>query len=120
MILDYKTDRSDARAPEHRRQLAVYKRVLAASRGIDESSISIAIGFVGLRGNISTSKLDWELDLTQEKGQQIRTFEKHLERFLAYKEDPKEFVNDLLKTKSDEPLFGNIARQLKEEMLLGK
>ena len=120
VILDYKTDRSNARAPEHRRQLAVYKRVLAASRGIDESSISIAIGFVGLRGNISTSKLDWELDLTQEKGQQIRTFEKHLERFLAYKEDPKEFVNDLLKTKSDEPLFGNIARQLKEEMLLGK
>lgn len=120
VILDYKTDRSDARAPEHRRQLAVYKRVLAASRGIDENNISIAIGFVGLRGNINTSKLDWKLDLAQEKGQQIRTFEKHLERFLAYKDNPKEFVNDLLKEKSDEPLFGNIARQLKEEVLLSK
>ena len=32
VILDYKTDRSDARAPEHRRQLAAYKRALAASR----------------------------------------------------------------------------------------
>ena len=120
IILDYKTDRSDAKAAEHRRQLAVYKRVLAASRGMDENSISIAIGFVGLRGNINTDKLDWKLDLVQEKGQQIRTFEKHLERFLVYKDNPKEFVNDLLKTRSDEPLFGNIARQLKEEALSSK
>ncbi len=114
VILDYKTDRTDAKAAEHRRQLAVYKKALAASKGISENDISIAIGFVGIKGNINTGKLDCMLDLTQEKGQQISTFEKHLERFLSYKRNPELFVEDLLASKNDEPLYGNIARQLKE------
>ncbi|MEM0154721.1 MAG: ATP-dependent helicase [Methanothrix sp.] len=116
IILDYKTDRDESKAPDHRRQLAVYKKLLAASSGISEKDISIAIGFIGLRGNINTGKLGHMLDLSQEKGIQIKTFEKHLERFLSYKKDPRAFAEALLKTKSDEPLFGNIAKQLKEEL----
>ena len=116
VILDYKTDKDDSKASDHRRQLAVYKRLLAASNGMDDKGVSIAIGFIGLRGRINTGRLEHKLDLAQEKGMQMKTFEKHLERFLSYKKDPMLFAEALLEEKSDEPLFGNIKRQLEEEI----
>lgn len=108
VILDWKTDRKDNRAAEHRRQVAVYKRALAVSKGISESNISIAIGFIGLKGNINTKRLDCRLDVEQEKPQQIKTFEKHLQRFLDYKKDPKKFVSDLKEQKLSDPLYRRI------------
>ncbi len=114
VILDWKTDRRDDNASKHRRQIAVYKRALAASRGISESDISIAIGFIGLKGNINTKTLDYRLDLGQEKPQQMKTFEKHLERFLNYKKDPNSFVSDLREQKLDDPLYGRILALLPE------
>ena len=116
VILDYKTDKDDGKASDHRRQLAVYKRLFAASKGIDEKNVSIAIGFIGLRGRINTGRLEHKLDLSQEKAVQMKTFERHLELFLSYKRDPIEFAKAVLETKSDEPLFGNIKKQLEEEI----
>ena len=100
VILDYKTDKDDSRASDHRRQLAVYKRLFAASNGIAENDVSIAIGFIGLRGRINTGKLEHKLDLSPEKSMQIKTFEKHLEKFLSYKRDPMEFAKELVQVKS--------------------
>ena len=94
----------------------MYKRLFAASKGIDEKNVSIAIGFIGLRGRINTGRLEHKLDLSQEKAVQMKTFERHLERFLSYKKDPIEFAKAVLETKSDEPIFGNIKKQLEEEI----
>jgi len=56
-----------------------------------------------------------KLDLTQEKGKQLKTFERHLERFLNFRKDPMEFVKELLAEGGDDVLYANIARQLKRE-----
>ena len=114
VILDWKTDRKDSRAAEHRRQIAVYKRALAVNKGVNESDISIAIGFIGLKGNINTKSLDYRLDVGQEKPQQIKTFEKHLQRFLGYKKDPGNFVSDLKEQKLEDQLYGRIVALLQE------
>ncbi len=114
VILDWKSDRKDDNAVSHRRQIGVYKRALAAVNGISQSDISIAIGFIGLKGNINTQKLDYRLDLEQEKPQQMKTFEKHLQRFLDYKKDPAIFVSDLKAQKLEDPLYKRIIAQLSE------
>ncbi|MCL5007692.1 MAG: hypothetical protein M1562_00340 [Candidatus Marsarchaeota archaeon] len=46
----------------------------------------------------------------------MRTFERHLERFFSYKNDPIEFAKAALETKSDEPLFGNIKSNSKKKL----
>ena len=114
VILDWKTDRREDNASTHRRQIAVYKRALAVSKGINESDISIAIGFIGLKGNINTNTMGYKLDLGQEKPQQMKTFEKHLKRFLDYKRNPQNFVEDLKKQKLDDPLYGRVMALLQE------
>jgi DNA helicase-2/ATP-dependent DNA helicase PcrA len=111
-ILDWKTDRKEDNVSEHRRQVGVYKRALAKLKGIKESDISIAIGFIGLKGNINLQRLDYKLDLAQEKPQQMKTFEKHLQKFLDYRKDPELFVKDLREQKVDDPLYGRAMAQL--------
>ena len=115
VILDWKTDRKEDNAATHRRQIGVYKRALAAAKGISESDISIAIGFIGLKGNINTQRLDYKLDLAQEKPQQMKTFEKHLQRFLDYRKDPKSFIGDLREQKVDDPMYGRIMALLENK-----
>jgi DNA helicase-2/ATP-dependent DNA helicase PcrA len=108
LILDWKTDRMNNNASTHRRQLAVYRKVLAASRNIEESDISIAIGFIGLKGNINTKTINYKIDMEQPKPQQIKTFEKHVQRFLNYKKNPETFISELKEKKLSEPLYKRI------------
>jgi DNA helicase II / ATP-dependent DNA helicase PcrA len=118
LILDYKTDKTNEHASDHRRQLAVYKRVYAKEKGIKDEDIAVAIGFIGLRGKINTNTVGWELDDADCKAVAINTFEKRLKNCLAYKKDPQQFVADLLETESDEPLYGRLTRELKETKTL--
>jgi DNA helicase-2/ATP-dependent DNA helicase PcrA len=115
LILDYKTDKNEQYAADHRRQLAVYKHVFSVSENVKESDISIGIGFIGLKGNINTQTLDCKLDLTKEKASQIDTFFKHLARFLNYKKNPMQFVKDIMSLKYDEILDNRIVEELKKE-----
>lgn len=115
IILDWKTDRRDDNAAKHRRQIAVYKRALAASRSVSESDISIAIGFIGLKGNINTKSLGYRLDVAQNTPQQIKTFEKHLQRFLDYRKNPELFISDLKEQKLDDPLYVRIMASLHKD-----
>ena len=116
VILDYKTDKTDEHSSDHRRQLAVYKKLLASNRGIDERNISIAIGYIGLIGKINTGKIEYKLDLTQERKGQIDTFVKHLNAFLDYRRDTMNFVRELMSKEVKEPLYGNVIKQLKQEL----
>ena len=115
LILDYKTDKNTSGAAEHRRQLAVYRKVYAVEKGIPEEQIVVALGFVGLRGNINTGKMDFLLDEKQPESRQFGTFAEHLKEFVTYKKDPMEFVKVLLDEKSNEPLYARIVAQLSAE-----
>ncbi len=113
VLLDYKTDKTEDRVSNHRRQLAVYRRIFSADAGVNEKDVDIAVGFVGLRGNINTGKLGLRLDMNEPKPMQIRTFEEHAKKALEIIKDPYLFVK-LLKEKKvkGELLYNRIVEQL--------
>ncbi len=111
-ILDYKTDKKNSNASNHRRQLAVYKRIYAIKNNIAENQILIGIGFIGLKGNVNTGKIEWELDNSQPKNIQITTFKKHLDRYVEYMKDPDKFIDKLLSQSIKDSLFNRVKEEL--------
>lgn len=111
-ILDYKTDKKDSYASNHRRQLAVYKKVYAVKKGIKENQILVGIGFIGLKGNVNTGVIKWKLDDSQPKDSQITTFKKYLDKYVGYLKDPDKFIDELLKQTGKDLLFNRIKNEL--------
>ncbi|MCL5423761.1 MAG: ATP-dependent helicase [Candidatus Marsarchaeota archaeon] len=116
LILDWKTDRTEERESQHRRQLAIYRKALAIHLNVFEANISIAIGFIGLKGNINTNNINCKLSMEQPKAMQIKTFERHLEKFIGYKKDPMLFVLKLLEEKSTDMLHARLLAILNENV----
>lgn len=117
VILDYKTDRNVNRAGDHRRQLAVYKKALSMDENIKEEDISVAIGFIGLRGNINTKKLGLKLDAAQPRADQVNTFENHAKYFLSLVDSPELFIKELLdKPIENDVLYRQVSNVLKSEL----
>jgi DNA helicase-2/ATP-dependent DNA helicase PcrA len=110
LIVDYKTDKKSEKSSEHKRQLAVYKKMLAISENIPEEQITTCVVFLALRGGINTGKFGRETS----KGTRdvFSTFEKHLQKVLEWKKDPKKFIEELLAEKNEEPLFQAIKEKL--------
>jgi DNA helicase II / ATP-dependent DNA helicase PcrA len=110
LIVDYKTDKKSNYASEHKRQLAVYKKMLAGLEGISEDQISTCVVFVALRDNINTGKFDSEIS----KGTRdvFATFEGHLKKVLEWKKDPKKFIAALLEEKNEESLYLAVKEKL--------
>ncbi len=110
LIIDWKTDTKDKRASEHKRQLAVYKKMVSKLENISEEKINTFVIFVALRGVINTGKFEWSAD----KGTRdvFPTFEKHLQKVLEWKKDPKKFISELLELEIDEPLFEAVKEKL--------
>jgi DNA helicase-2/ATP-dependent DNA helicase PcrA len=113
LIVDYKTDKKSDKASEHKRQLAVYKKMLSHLEGVPEEQISTYIVFVALRDNINTGRFDKEIS----KGTRdvFPTFEKHLQKILAWKKDPQTFIKELLDEKNEEPLYLAIKEKLENK-----
>lgn len=112
LIVDWKTDKSTDYARDHRRQLAVYKRLYSKKHNIDEMKISVALAFVGLRGKINVGRLDSKLEDTQPTSVLIKNFEKDVQEFLRYKREPEEFIKDILSNKIDEMLYEMVKGEL--------
>lgn len=112
LILDWKTDKNIDRASEHRRQLAVYRKIYALDRGVKEDEICTALGFVGLRGNINTGATGYEIDDQDPKAKQVETFEKHLNDYLRYRNDTEEFVKAVLDCNESDPFYQRIVSEL--------
>ncbi len=110
LIVDYKTDKKSNYASEHKRQLAVYKKMLANIENIPEENISTYVIFVSLRDNINTGKFETEIS----KGTRdvFSTFEKHLQKVIEWKKDPNKFIAALLEEKNDEPLYLAVKEKL--------
>ena len=110
LIVDYKTDKRTDRSPEHKRQLAAYKKMLSGLKGIPEEQISTEVVFVALRGNINTDKFGQEI--SEGTRNVYPTFEKHLRKVLEWKKDPQKFIQELLAEKNEEPLYLAIKEKL--------
>ena len=110
LIVDYKTDKKSKYASEHKRQLAVYKKMLAGLEGVPEESISTCVVFVALRDNINTGKFGREIS----KGTRdvFPTFEGHLKKVIEWKKDPQKFIAELVELKNEEELFLAVKEKL--------
>jgi DNA helicase-2/ATP-dependent DNA helicase PcrA len=110
IIVDYKTDKNPSYASDHKRQLAVYRKMHSILEKIPEDKIKIFVVFVALRGGINTGKFDWAIE--KENKNAFPTFEKHLRTVLAWKKDPKQFIQDLLDNPKDDSLYQAVKEKL--------
>ncbi len=110
LIVDWKTDRTDGKASEHRRQLAAYRKLYSIANKVDEGSIRTAIGFIALRGNINTGKMGCRLEVKQPDKGQYDTVLRHIGKFLEYRKDPQQFIKEL-KKKGDESILCVLVKQ---------
>ena len=97
LIIDFKTDKSDSNGSKHRRQLGLYRRMLAISEKMDEKDIDTAIAYINLTGNINTGRLDYKLDTQKIKDSSIETFKEHLSKLISFIDDPSKFIEMLAK-----------------------
>jgi DNA helicase-2/ATP-dependent DNA helicase PcrA len=112
LIIDYKTDKTTDYAGDHRKQLAVYKRLYSKKQGIDESRIEVAIAYLGLRGKVNTGRLDCMLETKQPTAVLVRNFEKDVLQFAMYKKKPELFEDAVREQKNDEMLYEMVKREL--------
>ncbi|SMH71321.1 putative ATP-dependent DNA helicase [Candidatus Nitrosotalea okcheonensis] len=110
VIIDYKTDKNNNYSADHKKQLAVYRRMFSVLNKIPEDKIKIFVVFVALRGSINTGKFDWEI--SKENKNAFPTFEKHLRTVLAWKENPQKFIEELLDNPRDDLLYRAIKERL--------
>jgi DNA helicase-2/ATP-dependent DNA helicase PcrA len=116
LIIDFKTDRSDDNGSKHRRQLALYRRLFAIEKKIDEKEIDSAIAYINLTGKINTGKFEYELDTQKIKDMQIDTVKKHTLQLLEYKENTKKFIERATeKYYYSDSLNDEIFKKLREE-----
>ncbi len=116
LIVDFKTDKNTDRSSEHKRQLALYKKLISIKKGIPENSVKTSLLFVALRGGINTGKFDFEVDVAEPGKTAFATFEKHLRTVLGWREQPAEFVKALLENPEDTLLYKAISQQLSGEV----
>jgi DNA helicase-2/ATP-dependent DNA helicase PcrA len=115
LIVDWKTSKSTGDSSGYRRQLELYKRAYAEEKSIPVDRIQVAIGFVGLRDVINNGKTYSELDKTQPKPKVFETLQKHFQKFLEWKANPREFLEELSQTKSNDPLVRAVIEQYQIE-----
>jgi DNA helicase-2/ATP-dependent DNA helicase PcrA len=112
LIVDWKTDKAKDYDTEHRKQLAVYRRLYSKAHGVEEDKISTAIAYVGLRGKINTGRLDFELEDVKPTATLIKNFEKQAQRLVDYLRDPSAFISAVLEDENDEMLYEIVRREL--------
>jgi DNA helicase-2/ATP-dependent DNA helicase PcrA len=110
LIVDYKTDKKTTNASSHKRQLAVYRKMLSIMENIAEDQIKVAVVFLALRGGINTGRFDWEIH--KEVKNSFPTFEKHLNKILDWKRNPEKFITDLVENPREDLLYERIREKI--------
>lgn len=116
LIVDWKTDKKNNKASEHRRQLEVYKKVYSIQKDIPLDKIKTAICFIGLRETINDGKINYEFDQTEPKKNIFDTFIKHATTILNWRADEKLFFKQLIAKPEDDFLYRSVVEQYKIEM----
>ena len=97
-------------------QLALYRRLFAIERKIDEKDIDTAIAYINLTGKINTGKFEYELDTQKVKDTQIDTIKKYTLQLLEYKENPEKLIEKATeKYYYSDSINDEIFKKLKEE-----
>ena len=114
ILVDWKTDKNKTYASEHKRQLAVYKKMYSKIHNIPEDQIETCLIFVSLRGSISNGKHD--SDILYGHGTTVfSTFEQHVQKILKWRDKPNDFLKDLVQEPikpENQPLQGIIQDKL--------
>lgn len=111
LIVDWKTDKNKDYDSKHRQQLSVYRKVYSEMKGIPESKIKVAIGYVGLKNRINDGKTYYELDDRQPAASAFGTITSKIQTFLSWRQDVNKFFEDL----KDEEINDSIWRSVIEE-----
>ena len=109
-LVDYKTNKNTNYVADHKRQLAVYKKMYSQLEGVPEEKIETCVIFVALRGGINTGKSDSGIDYG--KRNVYGTFDGHLQKVLGWKKDPNSFIQELVELPTVDTLHGAIKDKL--------
>ena len=74
--------------------------------------------YVALSGNISTGKFGWSKYIGSRDAQVFKTFEKHLQKVLEWRKDPKKFIKEFIDVQVKQPLILILQDKLKKELRL--
>ena len=114
ILVDYKTDRNNGGAYDHKKQLAVYKKMYSKLENVPEDKIETCLIFVALRGGISTGTMDLQYDIGV-KPAHFEKFEKNLQTVLQWKKNPDEFIQELLEQSTNDTFHEVIKGKLENE-----
>jgi DNA helicase-2/ATP-dependent DNA helicase PcrA len=112
ILVDYKTSKNTGAVSANKRQLAVYKKMYSQLENVPEEKIKTCVIFVALRGGINTGKTSSSAEYGTRDV--FGTFEGHLQKVLAWKENPDEFIRELVGQDTRDTLHGVIKEKLKE------
>ena len=114
ILVDYKTDKNNSGAYNHKKQLAVYKKMYSKLENVPEDKIETCLIFVALRGGISTGTMDLQYDIGV-KPAHFEKFEKNLQTVLQWKKNPDEFIQELLEQSTKDTFHEVIKSKLENE-----
>ena len=83
---------------------------------IPEDKITTCLTYVALRGNISTGRFGWSKYIGSRDAQVFKTFEKHLQKVLEWRKDPKKFIKEFIEVQVNQPLILILQHKLKKEL----
>ena len=119
ILVDWKTSKKIS--SDHKRQLAVYKKMYSKLENVPEDQITTCVIFIALRETVNTGKFGWKVDIGR-KSSPFPTFEGHLQKILGWKKDPEKFIETLLAHQEfqiyddeDKLLFRAMKEQLEKE-----
>jgi DNA helicase-2/ATP-dependent DNA helicase PcrA len=81
---------------------------------VDE--ITTCVIFVSLRGGINTGRFGRSAHIGGRDAQVFKTFEKHLQKVLEWRQDPKKFIKEFLELQENHPLILILQHKLKKEL----
>ncbi|MEM0155863.1 MAG: ATP-dependent DNA helicase [Thermoplasmataceae archaeon] len=108
VILDYKTDKTRDYSSDHMQQLSLYAKLFAVKHGIKEENISLALGYIGLRGKVNTGEIGYGVIDSAFSQKYLNKFIDDLNRYMEYRKNPDLFIADLLAQDENETLFRRI------------
>jgi len=116
LLVDWKTDKKDNKASEHKRQLSVYKKMYSIYEKIPEDKITTCLIYVSLRGNINTGRFERSTHIGKRDASAFNTFDGHLQKVLEWKKDTNKFIKEFLELQENHPLIRILQDKLTNEM----
>jgi len=116
LIIDWKSDKTEENASKHRQQLESYKRALSYTKKIPIENIDVAIGFIGLRGNINMGEIKSSFDNKQPAKSSFYTFAGRVINLQSWIDNPENFLQNLKEENVGTPLWNAVVEQWKMEI----